>query len=124
MGTNSSKEKKNQIDEEYVSKPKNEFENYKVLNKKNDDEDTDFNTSELNETDDKVNTIPIFTIKSQEPKRKMEYLLIEVSEEHNMDLNLFSEYSKDVVELPGKDENGYCHTAYSDNSISMDHQNS
>jgi len=121
--TNPGKENQNQIDEEYVSKPKNEFENYKVLNKKNDDEDIDFNTLELNETDDKANTIPIFPIKSQEPKRKMEYLLIEVSEEQNMELNLFSEYSQDVVELPGKDDDGYCHTTYSDNNISMVHQN-
>lgn len=49
---------------------------------------------------------------------------IEVFEEQDMELNLFSEYFKDVVdEFPGKDDDGYCHTTYSENSISIDYQN-
>merc|ERR1712096_431136 len=81
----SRKEVQNKIVEKSKIKSKTEYENDTVVNKGNDTEDIDFNNLELNQVDGEARTVPTF-ITNQEPKRKMEYLLIEVNKEQNIEL--------------------------------------
>jgi len=75
--------------------------------------------------EDEPRTVPIFTtFDYRESKGQVKDILIELKENEAMNLYLFSELFKNMIDAPSQkpDNDGYCQRTYGDNSVVDQHQ--